>query len=244
MKLKQIVLTIIFTFTGLILLPHMHTEAAQIGIGTEKKIVQNPLQMKREAIRLEKEKQAAKRAEEQAKQRAAEQAAQQERERQAKAEQEAKQKKETLEKAEAQKKQQAEDEAKRKQQENQKEAASTVEPKKVAAKNETGGRQETFETTAYTNDAALNGSYDGKVLTASGYDVTHTIHFEGRRIVAVDPNVIPLGTKVHVEGFGDAIALDTGGVIHGKIMDLMMETEQEAINWGRRSVQVTIYESD
>ncbi|ASI35625.1 MULTISPECIES: 3D domain-containing protein [unclassified Exiguobacterium] len=242
MKLKQIVLTIIFTFTGLILLPHMHTEAAQIGIGTEKKIVQNPLQMKREAIRLEKEKQAAKRAEEQAKQRAAEQAAQQERERQAKAEQEAKQKKETLEKAEAQKKQQAQDEAKRKQQENQKEAASTVEPKKVAAKNETGGRQETFETTAYTNDAALNGSYDGKVLTASGYDVTHTIHFEGRRIVAVDPNVIPLGTKVHVEGFGDAIALDTGGVIHGKIMDLMMETEQEAINWGRRSVQVTIYE--
>lgn len=242
MKLKQIVLTIIFTFTGLILLPHMHTEAAQIGIGTEKKIVQNPLQMKREAIRLEKEKQAAKRSEEQAKQRAAEQAAQQERERQAKAEQEAKQKKETLEKAEAQKKQQAQDEAKRKQQENQKEAASTVEPKKVAAKNETGGRQETFETTAYTNDAALNGSYDGKVLTASGYDVTHTIHFEGRRIVAVDPSVIPLGTKVHVEGFGDAIALDTGGVIHGKIMDLMMETEQEAINWGRRSVQVTIYE--
>lgn len=242
MKLKQIVLTIIFTFTGLILLPHMHTEAAQIGIGTEKKIVQNPLQMKREAIRLEKEKQAAKRAEEQAKQRAAEQAAQQERERQAKAEQEAKQKKETLEKAEAQKKQQAQDEAKRKQQENQKEAASTVEPKKVAAKNETGGRQETFETTAYTNDAALNGSYDGKVLTASGYDVTHTIHFEGRRIVAVDPSVIPLGTKVHVEGFGDAIALDTGGVIHGKIMDLMMETEQEAINWGRRSVQVMIYE--
>lgn len=242
MKLKQIVLTIIFTFTGLILLPHMHTEAAQIGIGTEKKIVQNPLQMKREAIRLEKEKQAAKRAEEQAKQRAAEQAAQHERERQAKAEQEAKQKKETLEKAEAQKKQQAQDEAKRKQQENQKEAASTVEPKKVAAKNETGGRQETFETTAYTNDAALNGSYDGKVLTASGYDVTHTIHFEGRRIVAVDPSVIPLGTKVHVEGFGDAIALDTGGVIHGKIMDLMMETEQEAINWGRRSVQVTIYE--
>ena len=242
MKLKQIVLTIIFTFTGLILLPHMHTEAAQIGIGTEKKIVQNPLQMKREAIRLEKEKQAAKRAEEQAKQRAAEQAAQQERERQAKAEQEAKQKKEAIEKAEALKKQQAQDEAKRKQQANQKETASTVEPKKVAAKNETGGRQETFETTAYTNDAALNGSYDGKVLTASGYDVTHTIHFEGRRIVAVDPSVIPLGTKVHVEGFGDAIALDTGGVIHGKIMDLMMETEQEAINWGRRSVQVTIYE--
>ncbi|WP_034800778.1 3D domain-containing protein [Exiguobacterium oxidotolerans] len=242
MKLKQIVLTIIFTFTGLILLPHMHTEAAQIGIGTEKKIVQNPLQMKREAIRLEKEKQAAKRAEEQAKQRAAEQAAQQERERQAKAEQEAKQKKEAIEKAEALKKQQAQDEAKRKQQANQKETAATVEPKKVTAKNETGGRQETFETTAYTNDAALNGSYDGKVLTASGYDVTHTIHFEGRRIVAVDPSVIPLGTKVHVEGFGDAIALDTGGVIHGKIMDLMMETEQEAINWGRRSVQVTIYE--
>ncbi|WP_214849328.1 3D domain-containing protein [Exiguobacterium sp. s193] len=222
MKLKQIVLTIIFTFTGLILAPHMHTEAAQIGIGTEKKIVQNPLEMKRESVRLEK-KRAAKRA--------AEKVARHERqlkEQQARAEREAKQKQQQLEKE---------------QQQAIEKKTKKAEVKPVAQDNEqAGGRQETFETTAYTNDAALNGSYDGKVLTASGYDVTHTIHFEGRRIVAVDPRVIPLGTKVHVDGFGDAIALDTGGVIHGKIMDLMMETEQEAINWGRRSVKVTIYD--
>lgn len=224
MKLKQIVLTIIFTFTGLILVPHMHTEAAQIGIGTEKKIVQNPLEMKREAVRLEK-KRAAKRA--------AEKVARHERklkEQQARAEREAKQKQQQLE----EEKQQALEKKKQ---------TKKAEVKPVAEDNEQSGRrQETFETTAYTNDAALNGSYGGKVLTASGYDVTHTIRFEGRRIVAVDPRVIPLGTKVHVDGFGDAIALDTGGVIHGKIMDLMMETEQEAINWGRRSVKVTIYD--
>jgi len=98
-----------------------------------------------------------------------------------------------------------------------------------------------FETTAYTNDAALNGTYDGKVLTASGYDVTNTILYEGRRIVAVDPNVIPLGTKVHVEGFGDAIAIDTGGAMDGRNMDLVMDTEEEAIQWWRRTVEVTIY---
>jgi len=107
--------------------------------------------------------------------------------------------------------------------------------------NHSSKRTETFETTAYTTNPENNGSrlYNGRALTASGYDVTNTITYEGRRIVAVDPSVVPLGTKVHVEGFGDAIALDTGGAIRGKIMDLLVGSKQEALEWGRRHVTVT-----
>ncbi|MBQ1501300.1 MAG: G5 domain-containing protein [Firmicutes bacterium] len=57
--------------------------------------------------------------------------------------------------------------------------------------------------------------------------------------IAVDPNVIPLGTRVYVEGYGFAVAEDTGGAVKSNIIDLYMDTEAECINWGRR--YVTIY---
>lgn len=58
--------------------------------------------------------------------------------------------------------------------------------------------------------------------------------------IAVDPSVIPLGTKVYVEGYGFAIAEDTGGAVKGNIIDLLMTSKTAAINWGRRSVKVYI----
>jgi 3D (Asp-Asp-Asp) domain-containing protein len=58
--------------------------------------------------------------------------------------------------------------------------------------------------------------------------------------VAVDPNVIPLGTRLYVEGYGEAIASDTGGAIQGNIVDVHFSTYAECIAWGRRTVQVTI----
>lgn len=61
------------------------------------------------------------------------------------------------------------------------------------------------------------------------------------KIVAVDPNVIPLGTKVHVEGYGYAVAADTGGAIKGNKVDLFFPETQQALNWGRRTVEVTVY---
>ena len=58
--------------------------------------------------------------------------------------------------------------------------------------------------------------------------------------VAVDPNFIPLGTRLYIEGYGYATAEDTGGAVKGNIIDLYMNSNSEAYNWGRRPVQVTI----
>lgn len=62
------------------------------------------------------------------------------------------------------------------------------------------------------------------------------------RTVAVDPRVIPLGSRVWVEGHGWRVAEDTGGLIRGNMLDLYMGSEAEAIQWGRREVRVVIRE--
>lgn len=59
-------------------------------------------------------------------------------------------------------------------------------------------------------------------------------------VVAVDPRVIPLGTLLFVEGYGFAIAADTGGAIRGRKIDVCLPTTREAIQWGRRTVRVHI----
>ncbi|MGC7871638.1 ubiquitin-like domain-containing protein [Desulfosporosinus sp. SYSU MS00001] len=57
-------------------------------------------------------------------------------------------------------------------------------------------------------------------------------------VVAVDPRVIPLGSKVYVDGYGSARALDTGGLIQGNRIDLYMDSEAAAMSWGVRYVLV------
>lgn len=84
------------------------------------------------------------------------------------------------------------------------------------------------------------------VLNVVSTAYTHTGHrtatgiypYEG--VVAVDPRVIPLGTKLYVENYGYAVAADTGGVIKGNKIDVFFNTYNEAINWGRRTVKVYI----
>lgn len=60
--------------------------------------------------------------------------------------------------------------------------------------------------------------------------------------VAVDPQVIPLGTRLYIEGYGEAVALDTGGAVKGNIVDIFLPTENECWRWGRRQVEVRIIE--
>lgn len=84
--------------------------------------------------------------------------------------------------------------------------------------------------TAYTADA---GS-----LTASGREVKRNP--SGISTVSVDPNVIPLGTSLYIEGYGYAIAADTGSAIKGNKIDVYFDDYGECDDWGRQNVKVTV----
>jgi len=86
----------------------------------------------------------------------------------------------------------------------------------------------TMEATAYL---PTDGSGDG--ITYTGIMARHGI-------VAVDPNVIPLGTRVYVPGYGLGLAADTGSAIIGDKIDLCMEGYHDAWNFGRRMIKVYI----
>lgn len=92
-----------------------------------------------------------------------------------------------------------------------------------------------------------SGKYT-RVIQASSTAYTHTGYRTAtgvkpyRGVVSVDPRVIPLGTKLYVENYGPAVAMDTGGDIKGNRIDVFFETRQEALSWGRRQVKVHILE--
>lgn len=70
--------------------------------------------------------------------------------------------------------------------------------------------------------------------TASGLQVR-------KGVVAVDPRVIPLGTRLYVPGYGKGIAADVGAAIKGRIIDLWMPSDRAARKWGRKTVTITVY---
>ena len=82
-------------------------------------------------------------------------------------------------------------------------------------------------------------TFEATAYTWTGYR-TATGTWPSRGTVAVDPLVIPLGTELHIEEYGPAVAADTGGAIQGQKLDLYMDTEHECLQWGRRKVQIQI----
>ncbi len=96
--------------------------------------------------------------------------------------------------------------------------------------------------TAYSPDERSCGaSADG--ITASGYSV----QVNGGCLVAADPKVLPLGSLVSVPGYdGGAVVpvLDTGGAIKGQRLDVLFATHRDALEWGRRTIEVTVWEYD
>jgi 3D (Asp-Asp-Asp) domain-containing protein/peptidoglycan hydrolase CwlO-like protein len=88
----------------------------------------------------------------------------------------------------------------------------------------TSGQQMTVSSTGY----CLTGT------TATGIPV-------GWGVVAVDPNVIPLGTRMFVPGYGEGVAADTGSAVRGAMIDLWFPTCAQALGWGRKTVTITIH---
>jgi 3D (Asp-Asp-Asp) domain-containing protein len=102
----------------------------------------------------------------------------------------------------------------------------TVTPAPGSAATELGaatGLTRTVEATAY----CLQGT------TASGSTV-------GPGTIATDPSYIPLGTRMYVPGYGEGVALDTGGSINGAHIDLWMASCDAAIQWGVRTVTINV----
>ncbi|MCX7923755.1 MAG: 3D domain-containing protein [Clostridia bacterium] len=99
-----------------------------------------------------------------------------------------------------------------------------------------------MKATAYTASYADTGKRPGD----PGFGITYTGMRARKGVIAVDPRVIPLGTRMYIEVAGDApdygyaIAGDIGGAIKGNLIDLYFDSSETVKNWGRRRVKVYI----
>lgn len=113
------------------------------------------------------------------------------------------------------------------------EASREIPSEETATSTKKPGLKEiNVEATAYT------ASCDGcSGITSTGINLKEN---PDAKVISVDPTVIPLGSKVYVEGYGEAIAGDTGGGIKGNKIDVFISSQQEAVNFGVKQLKVTI----
>ena len=93
-------------------------------------------------------------------------------------------------------------------------------------------------------DAPAQASGRTLSVLATGYSLsgsTATGLPVGWGIVAVDPSVIPLGTRLTIPGYGEGVAADVGGAVQGATIDLWFPTQAQARAWGRRAVTITLH---
>ena len=115
-------------------------------------------------------------------------------------------------------------------------AATTTTKEEQKSEAEEQKAVKTFKVTATAFTANCKGCSG---VTSTGFNLKKN---PNAKIIAVDPKVIPLGTKVWVEGYGEAIAADKGGSIKGNKIDVFMSSTKKAYSWGRRTVTVKILE--
>ncbi|TPF17375.1 MULTISPECIES: 3D domain-containing protein [Priestia] len=124
------------------------------------------------------------------------------------------------------------EQAQKEQQQAQAEQAQKEQQQPAESSQQASGKSMTVEATAYTaNCAGCSGT------TATGVDLKAN---PNQKVIAVDPSVIPLGSKVYVEGYGEAVAADTGGAIKGNRIDVFVPSEGDAQQFGRKSVKITV----
>jgi 3D (Asp-Asp-Asp) domain-containing protein/peptidoglycan hydrolase CwlO-like protein len=122
-------------------------------------------------------------------------------------------------------------------------AAAVSELVQQAQSIETKARQ-ISAVTPPTGGGAPAGTAGTLSVSATGYSLqgrTATGAPVGWGVVAVDPSVIPLGTRMSIPGYGEGIAADTGSAIQGDTIDLWFPTLAQARAWGRRTVTITLH---
>lgn len=109
---------------------------------------------------------------------------------------------------------------------------------KVSKSSEETSREKESSQTLQMHATAYTAECTGcSGITATGIDLNAN---PDKKVVAVDPSVIPLGSRVWVEGYGTAVAGDTGGAINGKRIDLHVPSKSEAYSFGSKTVKVKI----
>lgn len=126
------------------------------------------------------------------------------------------------------------------------------ETNEIAMKSTNNEKSETTLSTEKESEEVTTVSGRQMIVTATAYtaecDGCSGITFTGvnllndrqKKVIAVDPNVIPLGSRVFVEGYGFATAEDIGSAIKGNRIDIHVPTKKEAYDWGVREVVITI----
>lgn len=121
-----------------------------------------------------------------------------------------------------------------------------IDPVNQVVKVGTGEKVTAADTSARPAAGRIAGYEYVKTMMAETTGYTHTGNrtasgtWPKRGTLAVDPRVIPLGTKIYIPGYGVGVAEDTGGAVKGNVIDLFFDTRNEAIRWGRRNVTVYI----
>lgn len=124
--------------------------------------------------------------------------------------------------------------------------ARSQEIQSAAAAGATGSPPAAGTPTVTAQAAPATATAGGRTLTvsATGYSLPgHTASGlpVGWGVVAVDPSVIPLGTKLTIPGYGEAAAADVGSGVRGAMIDLWFPTLAQARAWGRRTVTITLH---
>jgi 3D (Asp-Asp-Asp) domain-containing protein len=119
--------------------------------------------------------------------------------------------------------------------------------RQVVAKAEAVQAQTVEAQSAPASSAGAPGVTDGArtlTVTSTGYSLpgrTSTGLPVSFGVIAVDPAVIPLGTRISIPGYGEGVAADTGGAVQGMTIDLWFPTLAQALAWGRRTVTITLH---
>lgn len=140
--------------------------------------------------------------------------------------------------------------------ENGEEAQREIAEEKIIKEPVNGIIEEGTRTTFVSSRGQVTRFVKALKMTATAYDATfescgknpdhpyYGITYSGLKvrpgIVAVDPKVIPLGTYLYVEGYGEALAADKGGAIKGNRIDLYFESPKDVARYGRKTVKVYI----